>query len=88
MSAVDSHVGKHIFDGVIGSESLIKNKTRLVVTNSLAFLHKFDRIIMLDSGRIQEMGSYEDLMRRNGLFAEFINTNSVNSFGKSKHYIS
>lgn len=85
LSAVDSHVGKHIFDQVIGSESLIKNKTRLVVTNSLAFLHQFDRIIMFESGRIQEMGSYDDLIRRNGLFAEFINTNCTNIYGKSKN---
>ena len=82
LSAVDSHVGKHIFDQVIGSESLIRNKTRLVVTNSLAFLHQFDRIIMFEFGRIQEMGSYDNLMRRNGLFADFINTNCTNNYGK------
>ena len=29
LSAVDSHVGKHIFDKVIGPEGLLKNKVNL-----------------------------------------------------------
>ena len=31
LSAVDTHVGKHIFDNVIGPNGLLKNKTRLMV---------------------------------------------------------
>ena len=31
LSAVDTHVGKHIFDNVIGPDGLLKNKTRLMV---------------------------------------------------------
>ena len=33
LSAVDSHVGKHMFDQVIGPQGLLKNKTRVLVTN-------------------------------------------------------
>ena len=31
LSAVDTHVGKHIFDNVIGPNGLLKNMTRLMV---------------------------------------------------------
>ena len=31
LSAVDSHVGKHIFDEVIGPQGLLKKKVRLIL---------------------------------------------------------
>lgn len=33
LSAVDSHVGKHIFEKVIGKEGLLAGKTRLLVSS-------------------------------------------------------
>ena len=42
LSAVDSHVGKSIFDSVIGPNGMLKDKTRLFVTNSLSFLPPVD----------------------------------------------
>jgi len=33
LSAVDAHVGAHIFEKVIGSNGLLKNKTRILVTH-------------------------------------------------------
>jgi ATP-binding cassette subfamily C (CFTR/MRP) protein 1 len=72
LSAVDSHVGKHIFDHVIGPNGMLKNKTRLFVTNSLSFLPQVDQIIMLENGTICEIGAYEELKDKDGPFAEFI----------------
>jgi ABC-type bacteriocin/lantibiotic exporter with double-glycine peptidase domain len=34
LSAVDAHVGRHIFDKVIGPKGLLKDKARVFVTNS------------------------------------------------------
>ena len=34
LSAVDSHVGKHIFDHVIGPEGLLKEKVKLYIPNA------------------------------------------------------
>ncbi|GFS47673.1 multidrug resistance-associated protein 1 [Trichonephila inaurata madagascariensis] len=42
LSAVDSHVGKHIFDKVIGPNGLLKSKTRILVTHSLTYLPQTD----------------------------------------------
>lgn len=59
LSAVDSHVGKHIFDNVIGRSGILKDKTRLLVTHSFSYLPKVDEILVMVKGEISESGSYE-----------------------------
>lgn len=46
--------------------------TRLVIAHRLSTVKDCDRILCLDSGRIVEEGSYEELMRKNGFFAELV----------------
>ena len=46
LSAVDAKVGKHIFENVIGSEGLLKNKTRLLVTHGISYLPQTDMILV------------------------------------------
>lgn len=48
LSAVDSHVGKHIFDKVIGPKGLLRNKTRILVTHGITFLKDMDLIVHID----------------------------------------
>ena len=38
LSAVDAHVGKHIFDNVVGPDGLLAEKTRVFVTHAISFL--------------------------------------------------
>ena len=47
LSAVDSHVGKHMFDKVIGPNGLLGKKTRILCTNSVAYLNAMDRIVII-----------------------------------------
>ncbi|XP_076459189.1 multidrug resistance-associated protein 1-like [Babylonia areolata] len=72
LSAVDSHVGKHIFDHVIGPEGMLKDKTRILVTHGIGFLSKVDKIVVLKEGQVSEVGSFTQLMDHNGAFAEFL----------------
>jgi len=72
LSAVDAHVGKDIFDNIIGPNGLLRNKTRVFVTNSLSFLPQVDEIILLEHGQIVEKGSYEQLKNKNAAFTDFI----------------
>ncbi|KAL5018705.1 hypothetical protein ScPMuIL_004427, partial [Solemya velum] len=72
LSAVDSHVGKHIFENVIGPNGLLKNKTRILVTHGINFLPKMDTIVVLVDGKISEMGSYQQLLDHKGAFAQFL----------------
>uniref|UniRef100_A0ABM0GWV9 Multidrug resistance-associated protein 1-like n=1 Tax=Saccoglossus kowalevskii TaxID=10224 RepID=A0ABM0GWV9_SACKO len=72
LSAVDAHVGKHIFDHVIGPTGLLKKKTRILVTHGLSFLPQVDKIIVLVDGRITEVGSFKELLNKDEAFAEFL----------------
>ncbi|CAH1105174.1 unnamed protein product [Psylliodes chrysocephalus] len=72
LSAVDSHVGKHIFEKVIGPTGLLKNKTRALVTHGIGYLSQTDKIIVLKNGQISETGTYQELMDRKGAFSDFL----------------
>ena len=71
-SAVDSHVGKHIFEKVLGPKGFLKKKTRVLVTHGIAFLPQMDQILVIKDGRISESGTYQELLDKKGAFAEFL----------------
>ncbi|XP_025074063.1 multidrug resistance-associated protein 1 isoform X4 [Pogonomyrmex barbatus] len=72
LSAVDSHVGKHIFEKVIGPNGLLKKKTRVLVTHGITYLPEVDNIIVLKDGEITESGTYKQLLEKKGAFADFL----------------
>ena len=57
---------------VIGPAGLLHHKTRLLVTNSVSFLHLVDEIVVMRDGRISEQGSYQELVAGRGAFSEFL----------------
>lgn len=72
LSAVDSHVGKHIFEQVIGPNGLIANKTRILVTHGITYLPQVNHIYVMKDGEISESGGYQELLNKKGAFAEFL----------------
>uniref|UniRef100_A0A8C4ETT2 Canalicular multispecific organic anion transporter 1 n=1 Tax=Dicentrarchus labrax TaxID=13489 RepID=A0A8C4ETT2_DICLA len=74
LSAVDSHVGKHLFEKVIGPNGILKNKTRILVTHGVSFLPYVDEIVVLVDGVVSEVGSYSSLRASKGAFSEFLDT--------------
>ncbi|CAH4037822.1 unnamed protein product [Pieris brassicae] len=72
LSAVDSHVGKHIFDKVIGPNGLLQNKTRVWVTHQVSYLAQTDLVVVLRDGEVSEVGTYQQLLEKKGAFAEFL----------------
>uniref|UniRef100_A0A669AWL8 Canalicular multispecific organic anion transporter 1 n=1 Tax=Oreochromis niloticus TaxID=8128 RepID=A0A669AWL8_ORENI len=74
LSAVDSNVGKHLFEKVIGPNGILKNKTRILVTHGISFLPYVDEIMVLENGVISEVGSYEILRASGGAFSKFLDT--------------
>jgi ATP-binding cassette subfamily C (CFTR/MRP) protein 1 len=72
LSAVDSHVGKHIFEHVIGPNGILKGKTRLLVTHGITYLPQVDHIVVLKDGQISEEGTYKELLAKKGAFADFL----------------
>ena len=52
---------------------------RLLVTHSIRFLPHCDKIIVMDKGRISEVGTHAELVNREGsAFAEFLQAYSNN----------
>uniref|UniRef100_V5I844 ABC-type glutathione-S-conjugate transporter n=1 Tax=Anoplophora glabripennis TaxID=217634 RepID=V5I844_ANOGL len=72
LSAVDSHVGKHIFDKVIGPKGLLHHKTKVLVTHGITYLPQTDSIIVIKDGEVSESGTYQELLNKKGAFAEFL----------------
>ncbi|GIY40685.1 multidrug resistance-associated protein 1 [Caerostris darwini] len=72
LSAVDAHVGKHIFEHVIGPQGVLAKKTRILVTHRISVLPDVDTIIVLQNGKVTEMGSYKELLAKKGAFADFL----------------
>lgn len=72
LSAVDSHVGKHIFENVIGPTGMLSSKTRLLVTHGLTYLPNVDEIYVVKDGEISERGNLKELIEKKGDFAEFL----------------
>lgn len=67
-SAVDAHVGEHMFRNVCEELAHKMNRGVLLITNQLQFLPYSDRILVLNSGRIIEQGSYSELIAAKGSF--------------------
>nr|XP_029719887.1 multidrug resistance-associated protein 1-like [Aedes albopictus] len=72
LSAVDAHVGKHIFEKVIGPQGILAGRSRLLVTHGISFLPHVEEIFVVKDGEISESGSYQQLLDQKGAFAEFL----------------
>ena len=53
----------------------------MLVTHGVSYLPMVDQIIVMKEGMISEVGSYNDLLRKEGAFAEFL-TNYANTKSK------
>lgn len=66
-SALDNVTQKKV------SQSLDSLKcTRIVIAHRLSTIRQCDRIVLLDHGKIAEDGTYDELIEKNGLFAELV----------------
>jgi subfamily B ATP-binding cassette protein MsbA len=66
-SALDSESERAVQDAL---ENLMKNRTTLVIAHRLSTVQRANRIVVMDAGRIAEIGSHADLLKRNGQYAK------------------
>ena len=63
LSAVDARTEKEIIASLY---KYLQNKTAFIITHRIFSLFEFDRIIVLDQGKMVETGTHADLLARNG----------------------
>ena len=66
-SALDNKTQKKVSDALDALKC-----TRIVIAHRLSTIRNCDRILVLDKGRILEDGTYEELIAKNGYFAELV----------------
>ncbi|XP_069753242.1 ATP-binding cassette sub-family C member 5 isoform X3 [Narcine bancroftii] len=71
LSALDAHVGNHIFNNAIKKQ--LNLKTVLFITHQLQYLVNCDEVLLMKDGSITERGSHEELMVLNGDYAAMFN---------------
>ncbi len=70
LAAVDTRTEAHLVEHLLFGRW--KDRTRIVATHRLEHLHRFDRIVVLQAGRIEAVGTYAELLERSEQFRTFI----------------
>jgi ATP-binding cassette subfamily B multidrug efflux pump len=67
LSSVDIQTEERILEGL---EKFIKGKTSILITHRIAPLRRADRIVVLEEGRVAEMGDHKTLLSKGGIYAD------------------
>jgi len=66
-SALDNESERHVQAAL---ETLMENRTTLVIAHRLSTIERASRIVVLESGRIVEIGNHADLIGKQGRYAQ------------------
>ncbi len=72
-SAVDVETERQIQEALA---NLVKGRTTFAIAHRLSTLRNADRLIVLETGRIAEMGTHNELLEKQGVFYHLVQTQS------------
>ncbi|MCL1863951.1 MAG: ABC transporter ATP-binding protein/permease [Defluviitaleaceae bacterium] len=71
-AAVDVETEKQIREAM---DDVMRNRTTIIIAHRLSTIKKADKIIVLNEGQIEDMGTHDELMERGGLYAHMTGIN-------------
>ncbi|KAL6750031.1 P-loop containing nucleoside triphosphate hydrolase protein [Haematococcus lacustris] len=74
LSAVDAHVGRHLFDMCLCG--LLAGSTRILVTHQLQYVDAADVVVVMSDGKVADLGTHKELKARGVDLNKFVKANS------------
>jgi ATP-binding cassette subfamily B protein len=66
-SSIDAHTELVIQQSLY---NILKDKTSIIIAHRLSTVRSVDKIIVLENGKIEEEGTFEELIANEGIFAD------------------
>ncbi|KAG6461030.1 hypothetical protein O3G_MSEX012378 [Manduca sexta] len=76
LSAVDANVGRQLFDGCI--RGYLNDRTCILVTHQIHYVKAADVIVVLNEGRIENIGTYDELIKSGKEFSQLLSNQESN----------
>lgn len=70
-SNVDTRTEKNIQDGLV---KLMHKRTSLIIAHRLSTVRDADKIVVIDHGRIVEIGNHDELLQKEGIYYHLYKT--------------
>ncbi len=68
-SALDSESERYVQDAI---EALLGGRTVFVIAHRLSTVRRADKIVVIEDGRVSQMGTHEELVRSGGLYRNLV----------------
>ena len=75
-SSLDTPTEKKIQEAIT---RLVAGRTTFAIAHRLSTLRSADRLVVLEAGKIAEVGTHEELMAREGIFYQLVQTQQATS---------